>query len=487
MLSLKPSVRSAWIRNAARRSSVLLLLAAAGAACRKPPPDEVVYTGHAANPGGVTTGAGATTGSGAPSGAGATTGAGGNTSAGPTTGASATTGTGAPTETTGAGGAGGGDPGNGAVCDAVPITEGPFTKAKLLSAVADCALNRYCEFEARARALRDAADALAGSPTEQNLAAARGAWRDAMAIWQEAELFRFGPAGRAPDDPGAQDLRDQIYAWPLFSRCKIEEQIVSQGYAKPGFTSSLVNTRGLATFEYLVFYGGNDNACTQFSTINANGTWAALGAGELARRKARYAAAVAEDVLARASTLARAFAPEPGSFRRELVDAGKGSQVFATDQAALNAVSNALFYVDKEVKDWKLGRPLGLVDCFTATCPEMLESRFALSSTAHLRANLRGFRRLFEGCGEGNAGLGFDDWLRAVGASELADRMLAALSGAEAAVDTLDPPLEQALASDPQKVRAVYDAVKALTDPLKTEFVTVLNLELPRTSEGDND
>jgi hypothetical protein len=65
--------------------------------------------------------------------------------------------------------------------------------------------------------------------------------------------------------------------------------------------------------------------------------------------------------------------------------------------------------------------------------------------------------------------------------------MLAALSGAEAAVDELDPPLEQALASDPQKVRAVYDAVKALTDPLKTEFVTVLNLELPRTSEGDND
>jgi len=33
----------------------------------------------------------------------------------------------------------------------------------------------------------------------------------------------------------------------------------------------------------------------------------------------------------------------------------------------------------------------------------------------------------------------------------------------------------------------VYDAVKVVTDELKTEFVTVLNLELPAAAEGDND
>jgi uncharacterized protein len=448
----------------APRFSALLLFSIAGSvavsSCRKPPPDEVVYTGARTIPGG---GATTTTGGGAPSPSAGSTGGGGPS-----------------------GGEGGSGPGDSGLCAAVPAPEGPFSKAKLLSAIADCAQNRYCEFEARARAMRDKAAALAGDPSEDNAAAARSAWLAAMAVWQEAELFSFGPAARAPD-PGAQDLRDQVYAWPLVSRCKIEEQIVSQAYAAPGFPSSLVNGRGLAALEYLVFYSGTDNACSQFSPINAGGTWAALGAGALAQRKAGYAAAAADDVLARAITLARAWSRDPGSFRSQLVLAGSGSQVFATDQDALNAVSDAMFYVERELKDWKLGRPLGLNDCFTPTCPEALESRFAQVSTAHLRANLAGFRRLFEGCGEGGAGFGFDDWLRAVGASELADRMLQALSGAQAAVDTLDPPIERALASEPMKVRAVYDAVKALTDPLKTELVTVLNLELPRTSEGDND
>jgi hypothetical protein len=65
--------------------------------------------------------------------------------------------------------------------------------------------------------------------------------------------------------------------------------------------------------------------------------------------------------------------------------------------------------------------------------------------------------------------------------------MLAALVGAQKAVDDLDPPLASAIVTSPQKVAVVHAAVKKLTDLLKTEFVTVLNLELPAGSEGDND
>ncbi|WP_420895034.1 hypothetical protein, partial [Sorangium cellulosum] len=47
------------------------------------------------------------------------------------------------------------------MCAPVPVDGGPFSKAKLLTAAADCALNRACEFEAQARALNDSASALA--------------------------------------------------------------------------------------------------------------------------------------------------------------------------------------------------------------------------------------------------------------------------------------------------------------------------------------
>jgi predicted lipoprotein len=436
-------------------------------ACRKPAPDEVLNTKSTPTqkPPVPPVGSGGTGGS--------TTGTGGSSATGGAAGSGGTAGMGG---TTGKGGAGG----------TGPDPTAPFTKAALLAAVADCAVGRYQEFDEAATFLDGKARTAAASAAPVDVISLREAWISAMAKWEETELFRFGPMARAVD-PGGKDIRDQIYGWPLFNRCGIEERIVSRGYEASDFGAALINLRGLGAFEYAAFYEGTDNACTSFSTINAQGTWAALGAGELARRKLGYAAAVGKDVLAHTKALLDAWSPTGGNFRAELLGAGTTSATFMSEQKALNAVSDALFYIELEAKDWKLGHPVGLGDCTTGTCPEALESQFARQSTAHLRHNLTGFRRLFQGCDPGFGGFGFDDWLRAVGAAELATRMLAALSSAEEAVDKLDPPLEQALATDPAKVMAVYTAFKGLTDLLKTEFVTVLNLELPKTTQGDND
>lgn len=367
-----------------------------------------------------------------------------------------------------------------------PGYTGGFTKVALLEAAASCAVARYDHFEATMRELRGALQTLVDTRDAASLELSRQSWRSAIASWQQAELFRFGPMGRA-GTPGALDLRDNIYAWPLISRCKIEEQLVNQAYAAPSFSTSLINGRGLGAIEYLLFYEGTDNTCSSFSVINANGTWAALGADALAQRKAEYALAAAKDVLERATELTNAWAPSGGDFRTQLVTAGRGSQVYASEQAALNAISDALFYLENEVKDDKIGKPVGLYECFTASCPEAIESQYARASTDHLRANVRGFRQLFQGCGEDNAGVGFDDWLSAVGAEEIATAMLHELGEAERAIDTLSPPLEQAIVTDIDQARAVHTALKRFTDILKTEFVTVLNLDLPKGAEGDND
>jgi predicted lipoprotein len=436
------------------RWALVAAVALSSGACRKPAPDEVVNTRRTPTtkipvPPAGTGGTSATTGVG---GSGGTGGAG--------TGGSA-----------GAGGTG-----------ADPTT--PFSKARLLEAVADCAMDRYREFQSLASMLDDKAHG--PGLVAADFVALREAWLVVMAKWQEVELFRFGPMARGVD-PGGQDIRDQVYGWPLVYRCGIEEQLVSRGYNAPEFGASLINVRGLAAFEYVTFYEGSDNACSPFSTINAHGTWAALGARELAQRKLEYAAAVSRDVALHAGALVAAWAPMGGNFRAQLLGAGAGSAIFTSEQKALNAVSDALFYIELEAKDWKLGRPLGLGDCGAPSCPEELESLYARQSTAHLAHNLTGFRMLFQGCQPGYGGFGFDDWLRAVGASDLADQMLAALTAAEQAVRALDPPLEQALTTDPDKVMNVYTSFKALTDLLKTDFVTVLNLELPKPTQGDTD
>lgn len=357
---------------------------------------------------------------------------------------------------------------------------GGFDKQALLAAAGLCALDRFRAFEGAAIGLRDAARANASAPG--NPAGLQQAWRAAMRVWQEAELFRFGPAARSTE-PGGQDLRDQIDSWPLVSRCKIEEQLVSRAYAEPAFPTSLVNGRGLAAIEYLAFYTGTDNACGSFSTINRSGSWSALVGPELTRRRAEYAAAAADDVAVHAGALVAAW----GGFQVQLASAGRGSTLFRTDQEGLNVLSDALFTMEKVVKDDKLARPLGFLGCETPRCPEAVESPYARASTSHLQANARGFRRLFQGCGENGEGLGFDDLLGAVGATDLEARMTKALAAVIATFDALDPPLEEALEVAPAKVEALHATLKVLTDQLKTEMVTVLDLALPSEVEGDND
>lgn len=368
------------------------------------------------------------------------------------------------------------------------LPERPFSKPNLLESIGQCALASYEELDGYARRLATSTAALAASPDEVNIQAARAAWREAMASWQRAEPLSFGPAARAAA-LGGRDLRDNIYAFPLTNYCQIDQQLVAQAYSTPEFSTSLGSARGLGAIEYLLFNTSPQNACLPALAINSTGAWAALGE-EIWQRRVDYAARAARDVVERAGLLRDAWHPERGGFLSELTTAGQGSATFSSAQQAFNAISDALFYIEKEVKDWKLGWPLGLVpDCANAPglCPNDVESRYALASTDHLRQNLLGFRRVFEGCGPEHAGLGFDDWLIEAGAPELAATMLDATRAAQTAVDALAPPLEQALLTDPSRVQALHAAVKAITDPLKTEFVTVLNLDLPKAAEGDND
>jgi predicted lipoprotein len=471
-----PRRAAAWLAAAARTACCGLALGGPLASCHEGPRDENVRPNMPAAPTGMTPLPGASDAAqpGAPTDAGASPGRdGGNGQggAGPQGGESG----------------GGVDPG---IADAGVLPTPTFTKRRLLEAAAQCAVGHYQDFEAKAAALVTALEALAEAPQAAERTSARAAFAEAMASWQRAELFRFGPAARAPN-PGALELRDQIYAFPLRNACLVDRQLVSGLYEDGNaFAASAISARGLSALEYLLFYEGDANACAPSIDINANGTWAALDGEERAQRRADYALAAARDVLARARSLVDAWAETGGNFMEQFVQAGESGSVYPLDQAALNALNDALFYVENEVKDFKLGVPLGIsVDCVNApsACPDQTESRYVQASADHLRQNLLAARRLFQGCGAGNSGIGFDDWLEAVGASALSEDMLAALSGAQAAVDDLPAPLEPLIVSAPAEVQAVHAAVKRFTDLLKTTFVSVLDLELPQAAEGDND
>jgi predicted lipoprotein len=367
------------------------------------------------------------------------------------------------------------------------VDAGGFDKATLLRAFGQCAFGAFSEFRGRAIELEAATAAATADGSGASQEAAREAWRVAVDAWQRAELMGFGPT--APSgSPGGRDLRDPIYAWPLVSRCLIEQQLVDEVYARPDLATALVSTRGLATAEYLLFTPGTDNACPATAGLNATGAWAALGAPELQRRKLAYARAVAADTRRRADELHAAWDPAQGNFVGVMATAGS-NDVFATQQMAFNAVSSAFFYVDDALKTMKIAKPAGLVPgCAAPPCLADVESPWAKRSKEHLRNNLVGFDRLLRGCGADGTGLGWDDLLDAVGAAALASKLVAQTAAARAALDALQQPTFEAdLQSDLPGVLRLHDALRALVATLKTEFVSVLDLEIPKRVEGDND
>ena len=122
----------------------------------------------------------------------------------------------------------------GPACDPVPVLTGSFTKRGLLESAAACARREYCLFQGHATTLRDRVALAAAEPSEDANRAARDAWLSAIASWQEAEVFNFGPA--SPElNPGGLGLRDLVYSLPLVARCKVDEQTVSRFYEREAF------------------------------------------------------------------------------------------------------------------------------------------------------------------------------------------------------------------------------------------------------------
>ena len=368
------------------------------------------------------------------------------------------------------------------------LDAGAFDKAALLRAVGECVTVETRNIDGAASALDGAVKQARADRSQASLDAARVQFHAVMKAWQRAEVYQFGPAASSTS-PGGKNMRDAIYAWPLVGRCLVEQTLVSKAYETPGWvTSALVSTKSLAALEVLLFVTDATNACPAENTINATGAWAALSPEELASRRLAYAQVVSAEVASRAKALADAWDPASGGFANELASAGR-SGAYRTESMAFNAITDAMFYLDLQVKNDKVGKPAGLVPgCTAPPCLSSVESPYAKSSKDNLRSNLEGFERLFVGCGPNRSGLGLDDLLVAVGAESVAAKGIASIGDVRAALDALtEPTFEEDLQKNTAGVQRLFDALRGNAVLMKTEVVTILDLELPKTVEGDND
>lgn len=330
-------------------------------------------------------------------------------------------------------------------------------------------------FETSAGALRDATSEYAANENDDTRAAAQEAWRATMNAWQHIELFLVGPAGSMTDVAGGEDIRDEVYSWPLTNRCRIDQETLEDSYADGALLQAeLVNVRGLDAMEYLLFDADTENACSPISAINMEGSWEAMR-DTIPERRAQYAATAASLIHTSATGL---IALWRDGYRDELVGPGDN---YGTNQEALNAITDALFYLDKEVKDMKLAGVAGVAEVIGADTRESLDANVSIPN---LQANLDAFALAFRGA---DGAMGLEELLEAAGAADLASRMNTSIDAAVAELASLSPDIPTLVVADERAMLPAYERIKDITDLMKTEFLGILDLELPDRAEGDND
>lgn len=348
------------------------------------------------------------------------------------------------------------------------------------------------DFDATAAALKTAVDALAASPDDADLlAAAREAWEQAMTSWQRNEVLQVGPAGRSSNPDmvaGGQDFRELIYSWPItLDVCGLE---AAADAGAPVNANTSINIVGLGAIEHLLFTGAAPDTCA-----------AQPDAGERALHAQRLAVRLALV----ATSLRNRWEPDGGNFLGQWRTAGLDSTFYMRPQDALNALSIALFYVEKTSKDLKVAYTTGVgatgLTCSNPTsCPEFLESRLSRHSGANILANVQVFRDVFTGV---NGQLGLNDLLEGIGRTDLAtdiitqiDAVLALLEaiedeqGLDAAVENITDRTEclNAFASSSGLPPcALLGHMKAAMDTFRGPIVSALSLAVPSGAAGDND
>jgi predicted lipoprotein len=312
-----------------------------------------------------------------------------------------------------------------------------------------------------------------------------------MLSWQSLEVVQTGPMLE-----NSSLLRDSIYSWPSVSTCVIDQEVLeaeNQG-SSYNISSRTPLRKGLAALEYILYSNTLDHTCPSNTAKTA--TWNTRPDTERLAARLYYASAASAALLARAGELKARWITDTNSFRNNLVTAGSNTSSFSSAQAAVNAISDALFYIEKQVKDIKLAEPLGLkggkCNQGEAGCASFVENPLSARSKEHLRQNLLAFQQVFLGnTTNGAEGSGFDDLIDAVnGGENISAGMEADINSALDAIDALGSMSLQTAVTDVNGVnlaKGIHESTKKITDRLKNDFLNILGLTIPAAAAGDGD
>lgn len=234
-------------------------------------------------------------------------------------------------------------------------------------------------------------EALKKSPSQQNLDAAREAWRAARRPWEQSEAFLFGPTGDRGIDPA-------LDSWPV----DVPAMNAVLAGNKPITAESLAandDARGFHLVEYLLWGENGNKTVTAFTS-----------------REYEYLTAAAKDIKANADKLVEYWTP----YAKQLADAGEeGNLKYPSFNAAFQELVAGMIDISNEVGNEKIENPLNGEDTDEAhkdnrPHPDLEESRFSHNSKSDYTDNIQSVKNVYEGMLNNASYKGLSDIIKAM-------------------------------------------------------------------------
>jgi predicted lipoprotein len=307
-------------------------------------------------------------------------------------------------------------------------------------------------------------------------------WKETMVYVQRLELLQIATLGNSLRVVGGEDLRDELYSWPLTNLCRVDQITASETFAEETFfTDALVSVYGLDAVEYLLF-ASTETVCPMQVTPVSDGLWESLGEENILRNRAKYIAVLTEKIREQTSMLS--------------VDWNDGFpfSLYQSNTEALQAIFTALFYMETMTKERKIAYPLGLDGC-TLDCSEDIESKYAGISLENIRQNIEAFVQIFFGEYRSVtetreitiAEHSFASIVQARASTDIIETIRVKSIDVLVTLDTLEGSLAEEIAQHPENLEIVLEDLGVITNALKWDIAAIVELEIPSDAAGDND
>ncbi|MCB0213982.1 MAG: imelysin family protein [Anaerolineae bacterium] len=361
--------------------------------------------------------------------------------------------------------------------EAMAIDDGFDRQALLANLTNNVIIPQLKNFVEQSAALEDAAHTFRDDPTEANLEAVQQAWQATALAWKMCEFYELG-SFRNQDDTlvSFMVVYNQIDKWPTntdFIETLIDEQEMID---EPLVDSNGSTTKGLPAIEYIIFNPEGDNNSVLNTFVDAPN----------AEKRMQYLVAATENLHNKAELLLTIWAADGDNFAAMFIN---GNVNGGDPQASISLLVNQMAAGLEDIVKRKIGHPLGKTS-EAGVRPELVEAELSEISGQMLDKNLEGFAATFNGSGDVEPQLGFDDYLDYLDAEYEGQPLSTVINDqietTRAALAAIDEPLHLAMENETEQVEQVYNEARKLIVLIKADMANHLAVTMTfNDSDGD--